>query len=92
MTGGIPFIEKCNVYGYSMMCYEITIGYYPFEVEGLFSSINIWTIVINGLRLKLPLDLHPMIKDAITSIWHRDPFLRPYFHDIIKKYLRKIYV
>ncbi|KAG0554287.1 hypothetical protein KC19_12G079600 [Ceratodon purpureus] len=73
------FTEKCDVYSYSMICYELVTGRIPFEeIHG-----RRYDIVLEGGRPVLPLDLHPEIKTLIVSCWAQDPSQRPSFNDIV---------
>lgn len=80
----IEFTEKCDVYSCGMIYYDLVTGFIPFK--NLFS--NNYGPILDAYRPTLPHNLHPVLKNVITSFWHPDPSRRPSFQDIVNKHLR----
>lgn len=56
----LKFTEKCDVYNYSMTCYELTTGRLPFEDHSFNKGYD---LILIGERPELPLDLDALVKN-----------------------------
>jgi serine/threonine protein kinase len=75
------FTPKSDVYSYAMTCYEILIGFTPFEDVDDMGRTSI-DDVLQGRRPKLPSHLKPWKRDFFDMCWHVEPSKRPTFEEI----------
>ncbi|KAG8391916.1 hypothetical protein BUALT_Bualt01G0236700 [Buddleja alternifolia] len=77
------FSEKCDVYSFGMICFEILTGKVPFEdlhLQGDKMSRNIRL----GERPLFPFHSPKYITNLTKKCWHNDPTQRPSFTSICK--------
>mmetsp|Transcript_103534 Transcript_103534/g.291411 ORF Transcript_103534/g.291411 Transcript_103534/m.291411 type:complete len:171 (-) Transcript_103534:151-663(-) len=87
VNNGSHYDEKCDVYSYAMIMYEIVCRMVPFEdLQDLrFLALQ----VANGERPSFdacPVDCPKMLMTLMKVCWHQDPFNRPDFQHV-RRYL-----
>ncbi|KAH8074825.1 protein kinase [Aureococcus anophagefferens] len=79
LDGG-AFHEKCDVYSYAMVLYEIWTRGYPWE--GL-SPPQVIFKVVQRLRPEAPPSMPGDVRALMTACWAHDASVRPSFKDIV---------
>ncbi|XP_073269798.1 uncharacterized protein [Primulina huaijiensis] len=88
--GNLKYTEKCDVYSFGMICFEIVTGKVPFEdahLQGDKMSRNIRA----GERPLFPFHSPKYITNLTKKCWHADPSQRPSFSSIcrILRYIKR---
>ena len=78
------FNEKCDVYSYGIVLWEILTREEPFGQYTSFSEFK-EAVCIRGERPTIPEDCPGSLKDLIVNCWNKEPSLRPSFKEIINK-------
>ncbi|KZV21877.1 mitogen-activated protein kinase kinase kinase 7-like [Dorcoceras hygrometricum] len=86
----LKYTEKCDVYSFGMICFEIVTGKVPFEdahLQGDKMSRNIRA----GERPLFPFHSPKYITNLTKKCWHADPSQRPSFSSIcrILRYIKR---
>lgn len=74
--------EKCDVYSFAIVCWEIFERKEPFENHDSYST---FVDAICNLKERPPLSdkMHPLLKQLISQCWDEDVNARPSFEKII---------
>lgn len=91
--GNVNYTEKCDVYSFGMLCFELLTGKVPFE-DGHLQGEQMGRNIRAGER---PLFSHPSPKCLVNltkKCWQTNPSLRPSFSSICRvlRYMKKILV
>jgi serine/threonine protein kinase len=78
--------SKADVYSFSMTCYEVLTGCFPFEGQ----SMTNYDLVLSGHRPALPDYVDANVKALLHRCWNADPSKRPSFKKILKVLARLI--
>jgi len=84
------FNEKCDVYSFGIVLWEILTGQEPFPHHTNFSRFK-RAVCYEGERPIIPQSALPSLKALIETCWQGEPDKRPSFQDIISE-LEKIIV
>ncbi|XP_051144179.1 uncharacterized protein LOC127260488 [Andrographis paniculata] len=82
-SGGFKGNEKCDVYSFGMICFEVLTGKVPFEdahLQGDKMSRNVRA----GERPLFPFHSPKFITNLTKKCWHNDPGQRPNFASICR--------
>ncbi|CAN5953496.1 unnamed protein product [Sphagnum jensenii] len=78
-------IAAMDVYGFTMVCYELLIGHIPFQCEDIRATD--YDVVLSGRTPKLLGYLSPMMNGLLRTCWNHNPCQRPGW-DMIKDCIR----
>lgn len=78
---GAMFHQKCDVYSYAMVLYEIWTRGFPWE--GLSPPQIIAKVVVQRLRPEVPPSIPRDMRARMTACWAHDASVRPSFKDIV---------
>ncbi|KAJ8747831.1 hypothetical protein K2173_011540 [Erythroxylum novogranatense] len=76
-----PSNEKCDVYSFGVILWELTTLQQPWE--GMNPMQVVGAVGFQHRRLDIPDDMDPAIADIIRKCWQTDPKLRPTFGEIM---------
>eukprot|EP01121_Diplochlamys_sp_Union-15-3_P002396 TRINITY_DN12093_c0_g1_i1.p1 TRINITY_DN12093_c0_g1~~TRINITY_DN12093_c0_g1_i1.p1 ORF type:complete len:452 (-),score=86.26 TRINITY_DN12093_c0_g1_i1:17-1372(-) len=74
--------EKCDVYSFGIVLWEILTGKVPFPNHTKFQLFK-KAVCIDHERPEIPPDTLPSLSKLMTSCWDPDPLKRPNFYQII---------
>jgi len=77
----LPYNEKCDVFSYGVVLWELYTQLIPWNKIGTFQVAN--DVAFRGRRLELPQDCPTKLAKLIESCWDADPDVRPPFSEII---------
>src|SRR5690242_5609236 len=80
----LEFNEKCDVYSYGIVIWEILTREEPFAQYQSFDKFK-EAICIRNESPEIPVDFVPSLKSLMEAFWHPDPSKRPFLKEIIKK-------
>jgi len=76
-----PSDEKCDVFSYGVILWELCTLLQPWE--GMNAMQVVGAVGFQNRRLDIPDNIDPAIAEIIVKCWHTDPKLRPSFADIM---------
>uniref|UniRef100_H3CJ52 Mitogen-activated protein kinase kinase kinase 7 n=1 Tax=Tetraodon nigroviridis TaxID=99883 RepID=H3CJ52_TETNG len=79
---GSNYSEKCDVFSWGIILWEVITRKKPFEIGG--PAFRIMWAVHNGTRPPLIKDLPKPIESLMTRCWSKDPSQRPSMEEIVK--------
>jgi serine/threonine protein kinase len=74
--------EKCDVYSYGVVLYEIITGREPWQ--GMNPMQVVGAVGFQDQRLQLPEDVEPAVAELIRACWAKEPALRPSFAEVLE--------
>jgi serine/threonine protein kinase len=77
------FNEKCDVYSYGIVLWEILTREEPFAQYQSFDKFK-EAICVRHERPEIPADCVPSLRNLMESCWHPEPAKRPSFKEIIE--------
>lgn len=82
---GHPYNEKCDIYSYGVVLWELATLCKPWEEEEYSSAQIVGVVGYGNARLDIPEDLLPSVAQLIDDCFQRDPQLRPTFEQILDR-------
>ena len=83
MTRHEPYDEKCDVYSFGCLCYEMTS--YRVPMHELTTLEAAFAVARDGLRSKIPSSCPQILANLISDSWHQESDRRPSFELICQR-------
>ncbi|KAM7476498.1 hypothetical protein LguiB_023741 [Lonicera macranthoides] len=81
--GNLKYTEKCDVYSFGMICFQLLTGKVPFE-DGHLQGDQMGRNIRTGERPLFPHNSPKYLTNLTKKCWHSDPNQRPSFSSICR--------